>query len=77
MVQNPPSEEEGGAFVPLSKGLGGGDPEGQPSCHSHWIREVLNGPQRVCQALEIIGFIEPLVALADCLVDSDREIDRR
>lgn len=76
MVQKPPCQQEGCAFVALPEGLCACNTKGQLAGGSHRVDFVANGIYRSCETFEVIGLLEPLIAFPDGLVDPDCELDR-
>ena len=66
----------GSALDAFPEGLCVCNSKGQLAGGSDWVDFVANRIDRSSKTFEVIGFIEPLIALTDGLVDCDSEVDR-
>ena len=75
VVEKPTCQQEGGTFVAFPEGLRVRNSKSQLARRNDWVDFITNGIDGSNHALEIIGFIEPLIGLTDGLVDCDGEVD--
>lgn len=76
-IEDPTSQEKGGPLVSFTERLGPANPKCQHSSGIDGIIDLIDGGKSTGQPVEFIGFVEPLVSVANGAIDGDGQVDRR
>lgn len=74
-VEEPARQQQRGALVSLSEPLRSGHTACQDRCRLDGILHALDGGKGTYDALEVVGFVEPLVVLSYGAVEGDGEFE--